>query len=104
MKMRVRPTEADSQFVVYWLQSKEARVYVRTHAAGASSTMKKITQGDVCFLPFPKIAIEEQRRVTAYLDAVQGEVDDMRRLQAQDAELLDQLEQSILERAFRGEL
>jgi len=66
--------------------------------------MKKITQGDVCFLPFPKIAIEEQRRVTAYLDAIQGEVDEMRRLQAQDAELLDQLEQLILECAFRGKL
>jgi type I restriction enzyme S subunit len=104
MKMRARPTEANPQFVVYWLQCKEARAYVQAHASGASSTMKKITQGDVCFLPFPKVGIEEQRRVVAHLDVVQNEIDEMRRLQAQDAELLDQLEQSILERAFRGEL
>jgi Type I restriction modification DNA specificity domain len=59
MKMRVRPTEADPQFVVYWLQGKEARAHVRTHAARASSTMKKITQGDVCSFPFPEVTVKE---------------------------------------------
>lgn len=46
----------------------------------------------------------EQQAIDTYLDTIQAEVEEMRRLQAQDAELLDQLEQSILERAFRGEL
>lgn len=48
--------------------------------------------------------IPEQKAIDAHLDAIQEEVGEMRHLQAQDAELLDQLEQSILERAFRGKL
>ena len=104
MKMRAKPTAADPKFVVYWIRGREARTYIRTHATGASSTMKKITQGDVCSLPFPRISLEEQRQVVAYLDAIQAEVDEMRRLQSQDAERINQVEQAILERAFRGEL
>jgi hypothetical protein len=42
--------------------------------------------------------------VTAHLEAIQAEVDEMRRLQTQEAELLEQLGQAILERAFLGEL
>lgn len=48
--------------------------------------------------------IPEQKAINAHLNAIQAEIGDMRRLQAQDAKLLDQLEQSVLERAFRGEL
>lgn len=104
MKMRTKPATANPKFVVYWLRGREARTYIRTHATGASSTMKKITQGDVCSLPFPKIPLEEQRHVVAYLNAIQAEVDEMRRLQAWDTVLINQVEQSILEKAFRGEL
>jgi type I restriction enzyme S subunit len=49
-------------------------------------------------------SILEQKAIDTYLSTIQAEVEEMRHLQAQDAELLDQLEQSILERAFRGEL
>ncbi|MGE4091003.1 MAG: restriction endonuclease subunit S [Candidatus Binatia bacterium] len=104
MKMRAQPTKADPQFIVYWLQSREIRTYIAAHATGASSTMKKITQGDVSSLPFPIVGMETQRRIVAHLNAVEEEVREMRSLQTQDAELLDQVEQSILERAFRGEL
>jgi hypothetical protein len=54
--------------------------------------MRKIPQEDACSLSFPKIEIKKQRLVIAHLDAVQAEVDEMRHLQAQDADLLDQLE------------
>jgi len=104
MRMRAKHPEADSQFVVYWLRSREARDYVAARASGASSTMKKITQGHVCQLPFPALGPAEQRAIAAHLDAVQTELEEMTRLQHQDAELLDQVEQSILDRAFRGEL
>jgi type I restriction enzyme S subunit len=48
--------------------------------------------------------LHEQKIIDAHLDAVQEEIGEMRRLQIQDTELLNQVEQSILERAFRGEL
>jgi type I restriction enzyme S subunit len=52
----------------------------------------------------PDIPKDSQQRTVAYLDSVQSAVNDMRRILDQDAKLLDQLEQSILQRAFRGEL
>lgn len=104
MRMRVEPSKADPQFVIYWLQSKEARTYIRAHAMGASSTMKKITQGDVRALPFPGIGVDNQRRIVAYLDSVQDQAAALKRAQEDTDAELRRLEQAILDRAFRGEL
>jgi type I restriction enzyme S subunit len=46
----------------------------------------------------------EQHRIVSYFEDIQAEIDEMGRLQTQNTELLDQLEQSILERAFRGKI
>jgi type I restriction enzyme S subunit len=48
--------------------------------------------------------LAEQRRIVAELDALQVEVDALKRLQAETAAELDALLPSILDRAFRGEL
>lgn len=53
-------------------------------------------------LPIPEKC--EQRQIVSYLDSVQFEVDKMLKLLAQDAKIIDQLEQSILEQAFQGKL
>jgi type I restriction enzyme, S subunit len=104
MKMTIKKSKADSRFLIYWLQTQEVRDYIQSHASGASSTMKKITQSHVCNIPFPHISIEEQRQWTSYLDHIKNEVYEIIKKSEQDAKLLDYLEQSILERAFRGEL
>jgi restriction endonuclease S subunit len=46
----------------------------------------------------------EQRRIVEYLDGVQAQVDELRRLQAASAAELERLEGAVLARAFRGEL
>lgn len=48
--------------------------------------------------------IEEQRRIVAYLDALQAKVDALKRLQGEAATELDALLPSILDKAFKGEL
>ena len=48
--------------------------------------------------------IAEQRRIVAELDALQTEVDALKRLQAETATELDALLPAILDRAFKGEL
>jgi type I restriction enzyme, S subunit len=53
-------------------------------------------------VPVPPLA--EQRRIVAELDALQAEVDALKRLQAETAAELDALLPSILDRAFKGEL
>lgn len=53
-------------------------------------------------VPIPSLA--EQRRIVAYLDSVQAQVDELRRLQAASAAELARLEGAVLARAFKGEL
>ena len=49
-------------------------------------------------------ALPEQRRIVAELDALQANVDNLKRLQAETAAELDALLPSILDKAFKGEL
>lgn len=46
----------------------------------------------------------EQRRIVAELDAMQAEVDALKREQAATATALDAMLPAILDRAFKGEL
>ncbi len=48
--------------------------------------------------------LTEQRRIVAELDALQAEVDALKRLQAETAAELGALLPAILDRAFKGEL
>jgi type I restriction enzyme S subunit len=104
MRLRIRDSDADKDFLIYWLRANQTRRFVKSRASGASSTMKKIKQEDVCSIPFPTIDFEEQRRWAGHLDAVQTEVNSMQSVLDEEERLLDELERSILERAFRGEL
>jgi type I restriction enzyme S subunit len=51
---------------------------------------------------FPPLA--EQRRIVTELDALQAEVDALKRLQTETAAELDALLPAILDRAFKGKL
>jgi type I restriction enzyme S subunit len=53
-------------------------------------------------IPLPSVS--EQRRIVTELDALQAEVDTLRRLQAETAAALDALLPAVLDRAFKGEL
>lgn len=48
--------------------------------------------------------IPEQRRIVAELNALQAQVDGLKRLQSDTAAELDALLPAILDRAFKGEL
>ena len=48
--------------------------------------------------------VSERHRIVAELDALQAEVDALKRLQAETAAELDALLPAILDRAFKGEL
>jgi type I restriction enzyme S subunit len=60
---------------------------------------EKLLGADIGVPPLP-----EQRRIVAELDALQAEVDALRRLQAETAAELDALLPAILDKAFKGEL
>jgi len=55
-------------------------------------------------IPIPLPSLPEQRRIVAYLDRLQAQVDELTALQQATQAELDALLPSVLERAFRGEL
>ncbi len=55
-------------------------------------------------MPIPRPPISEQRRIVAYLDSLQAKVDELKRLQAETEKELEEFVQSILDKAFKGEL
>lgn len=105
MRLEIKNASIDRRFIWYWLQSPSAREFIGQNAKGTSPTMKKISQGTVMAIPFPSsLPLPEQRRIVAELDALQAEVDALKRLQADSADELDALLPAILDRAFKGEL
>lgn len=105
MRLELQDSGPEARFVWYWLQSPIVREFIRQRAKGTSPTMKKISQATVMAIPFPDtVCPSEQRRIVAYLDGFQLQVDALKRLQAETAAELDALLPAILDRAFRGEL
>ena len=68
------------------------------------SAQKNINLGILTKIPFPDRSLPEQRRIVAELDALQAEVDGLKRLQAETSAELDALLPAVLDRAFKGEL
>ena len=62
--------------------------------------MPKISQSKLESMPVPVPSLTEQHRILAELDALQAEVDALKRLQAETAAELAALLPSILDRAF----
>lgn len=91
---------ADSEFIYYYL------CYLRGHLEeiAPQSAQKNINLQILSVLPVPKIALMEQRRIVAELDALQAQVDALKELQADTAAELDALLPSILDKAFSGNL
>ena len=69
---------------------------------GRSNGVPHISHKDIEKIPFAA-PLAEQRRIVAELEALQAEVDALKRLQAETAAELDALLPSILDRAFKGE-
>ena len=69
-----------------------------------SFRLTELNLNDLRKVPIPVPTLAEQRRIVAELDALQAEVDALKRLQAETAAELDALLPAILDRAFKGEL
>lgn len=92
--------QTDSEFLYHYLG------YLRGHLEeiAPQSAQKNINLGILTEVPVPRLALTEQRRIVAELDALQAEVDTLKRLQAETAAELDALLPAILHRAFKEEL
>jgi type I restriction enzyme S subunit len=93
-------TKATSEFLYYFL------AYIRSHLEeiAPQSAQKNINLRILRPLPISVPPLDEQRRIVAYLDGLQAQVDELTALQDATQAELDALLPSVLDRAFKGEL
>jgi type I restriction enzyme, S subunit len=103
--MRLRPDYSCMlpDFLVYALNARSVREQVEEIGKTTAGNIG-VSGADAASFVVPVPPIEEQRRIVAELDALQAEVDTLKRLQAETAVELDALLPAILDRAFKGEL
>ncbi|WP_369017263.1 restriction endonuclease subunit S [Thermatribacter velox] len=93
-------SEIESTFLLFYLRSIENMLAT----SGYGSTFNAITKRELISLKIPLPPLHEQRRIVAHLEAVQEKIHALKAAQAETEEEFKRLEQSILDKAFRGEL
>ena len=92
----------DSRY--FWHMLGSRTVTEKAWASTTGSAQPTIPLRAIRELPIPVPPLPEQRGIVAELDALQAEVDVLKRRQAETATELDALLPAILDRAFKGEL
>ena len=91
-----------SEFLTHFLLSSNAQEII--HGGKVETARPNISLGDLRDLDIPMPLLSEQRRIVAELDALQEQVDGLKKLQAETSAEIDALLPSILDRAFKGKL
>jgi type I restriction enzyme S subunit len=103
IRLRLDQKRAEPRLISSFINSPAGRAYMlsekrqMTGQANVNATKLKA-------LPIALPPLSEQRRIVAELDALQAEVDALKRLQGETAAELVALLLAILDRAFKGEL
>ena len=92
----------DPRYLGAFLRSPDFVAYATRNTTG--SRQPRVRFDALWNAPLPLPPLEEQKRIVAYLEALQDKITALRTSQETIAEDLRRLEQSILDRAFRGEL
>jgi len=66
--------------------------------------MPKINRAELFSYELPFPSTTEQQHIVNSLDSIQEGVDELQNMLREDEEILQQVEQGILNQAFRGEL
>lgn len=91
----------DSEFLAYYLVSLGE---TKLKQLGGTATATHINQNSLRSLPIPLPPLSEQRRIVAHLEEVQERIQALKKAQEDTEDRLKDLERSILDKAFRGEL
>jgi type I restriction enzyme S subunit len=102
MLVRADETKIERGFLLKALNAPIVREQATKAAKGAAHPHVNLKDIRVFSVPVP--SLPEQRRIVAELDALQAEVNALKRLQAETAAELDAMLPALLDRAFKGEL
>ena len=102
----IRPdsTRLFPEFLVHWLNSPAGRASSHRETLGRGTSQGNLNLKLLRGFRLPVPSLDEQRQIMAELDALQAEVDALKRLQSETAAELDALLPAVLDRAFKGEL
>lgn len=89
-----------SKFLFWWFKSIKNKI-VET---GVGATVKGVKLPFIQNLDVPFIDIKEQQKIVAQLDELQEQTKKLEQIYEQKIKDLDELKQSILQKAFHGEL
>jgi len=98
--IQARPESVTPEFIYLTVEHAKKTAL----AEATQTTQPNINLGNLNRLKVRVPPLAEQRLIVAELDALQVEVDALKRLQAETAAELDALLPAILDRAFKGEL
>lgn len=103
--IRIRPDTSRllPEFLNSFLNSPAGQEAVQAQSR-TTSGLRTLSVGRIKAIQAPVPPLPDQRRIVAELDALQAEVDALKRLQTETAAELDALLPAILDRAFKGEL
>lgn len=90
------------EYLGYVLRARAPSILRQVEMAAHGT--RKLKTDTLMQVVVPCISKNEQRKIVEYLNSVQLDVNEMQKLIKQDAKMIDQLEQSILEQAFKGKL
>jgi type I restriction enzyme S subunit len=102
--IRTDRTRLSPEFLVHWLNSPVGRASSHRETLGRGTSQGNLNLKLLRGFLLPVPSLPEQRRIVSELDALQTEVDALKRLQAETATELGALLPAILDKAFKGEL
>lgn len=104
MRMNPAADRMMTEFLYFQMRSPALRKEIMGRAQGANPTMKKISNGAVKTLPIAVPSIATQQTVVETLNNLTEETTRLETIYTRKLATLDELKQSLLARAFAGEL
>lgn len=103
IRVSVNPEKAIPEFVAYCFHGANI-VEDQIREKGRGATREGVNSQILRELRLPLPQLTQQKQIVAYLNSIQSGIHEMQHRLDQKDKLIDQLEQSILARAFRGKL
>ncbi|ELV8640434.1 restriction endonuclease subunit S [Vibrio vulnificus] len=101
---RIIAEDADKQWLSIFLRSPEGRKQIESRATGNQESMRNIAQKAFLDIDLPMPSPEEKEVIVSIVNGLFGKADLVEKQYLVAKQRVDKLTQSILARAFRGEL